>query len=196
MPLGYLNLDGCLIENPRIGDTTDAELFVQDQMDTITCAKHKHKPSTILVQELSKTITLTQDVDGYAYIMANHLLAFINAVELLHHYTSDLYAVLRLVALFPNMYDFLRKPSPLSIPKTDYKVARHIVIGVTRMLQHCGSRANPKSPPHEIHEVCYAFICRLKTYYPDISVKNVHADAEDPQIDMDAKTRSEYEQSF
>ena len=101
MPLGYANLDGCLIENPRIGNTTDAELFVQDQMDKITCAKQQHKPSTILVHELSKTITLTQDADGYAYIMANHLLAFINAVELLHHYTSDLYAVPKLYGLVP-----------------------------------------------------------------------------------------------
>ena len=198
MELGYMDLNELLIENPCIGDTMDAELFVQAQMDNITSAKHKHKPSTILVYELSKTITLTQDADGYAYIMANHLLAFINSVELLHHYTSDLYAVPRLVALFPNIYDFLRKPPPLPIPKTDYEVARRKVIGVARMLQHCGSRANPKSPPHEIHEVCYAFICRLKTYYPDISVKHVHADAEDPQIDkyMDAKTRSDHEQSF
>ena len=102
------------------------------------------------------------------------------------------------MALFPNIYDFLRKPPPLSIPKTDYEIARHKVIGVGRMLQHCGSRANPKSPPHEIHEVCYAFICQLKTYYPNISVNNVHTDAEDPQIDkyMDAKTRSEYKHSF
>ena len=41
-------------------------------------------------------------------------------------------------------------------------------------------------------------ICRLKTHYTDISVRHVHADAEDPQIDkyMDAKTRSEREQSY
>ena len=69
MELGYLDLDGLLIENPRIGDTTDAELFVQNQMDRIISAKRDHKPSTILVNELSKTITLSQDADGYAHVM-------------------------------------------------------------------------------------------------------------------------------
>ena len=158
----------------------------------------QHKPSTILVHELSQTITVTKNADGYARIIANHLLAFIHAIELLHQHTSDLYAVPKLVALFPNIYNFLTEPPPLPIPKTDYEIARHRIIGVARMLQHCGSRANPKSPPHEIHKVCYTFICRLKSYYPDISVKNAHADAEDPQIDkyMDTKTRSEYKQSF
>ena len=183
MELGYLDLNELLIENPCIGDTIDAELFVQSQMDKIISAKRDHKPSTILVYELSKTITLSQDANGYAHVMAIHLLAFIDSVERVHHYTSNLYAVPKLVALFPNIYEFLRKPPPLSPPKTDYELARYKVIGVARMLQHCGSRANPKSPPHEIHEVCCAFIHRLKTYYPDISVKHVHADAEDPQID-------------
>ena len=199
MELGYLDLDGeLLIENPRIGDTTDAELFVQKQMDLIISAKRDHKPSKMLVQELSKTITLSDDAEGYAHVMANHLLAFIDAVDRLHFYTRNLYAEPKLVALFPNIYEFLRKPPELPLPKTDYESARYKVIGVARMLQHCGSRANPKSPSSEIHEVCYAFICRLKTHYPDISVRHVHADAEDPQIDkyMDAKTRSEREQSY
>ena len=93
MELGYLDLDGLLIENPRIGNTTDAELFVQNQMDHIISAKRDHKPSMILVYELSKTITLSQDADGYAHVMANHLLAFIDAVDRLHHYTRNLYAV-------------------------------------------------------------------------------------------------------
>ena len=199
MELGYLDLDDeLLVENPRIGDTTDAEIFVQKQMDLIISAKRDHKPSKMLVEELSKTITLSDDAEGYAHVMANHLLAFIDAVDRLHFYTRDLYAVPKLVALFPNIYEFLRKPPELPLPKTDYELARYKVIGVARMLQHCGSRANPKSPSSEIHEVCYAFICRLKTHYPDISVRHVHADAEDPQIDkyMDAKTKSEREQSY
>ena len=99
--LGYLDLDDLLIEDPRIGDTTDAELFVQKQMDLIISAKCDHKPSKILVQELSKTITLSEDAEGYAHVMANHLLAFIDAVDRLHLYTRNLYAVPKLMALFP-----------------------------------------------------------------------------------------------
>ena len=143
-----MNLEGCLIEDPRIGDTTDTELFIQKQMDKITCAMQQHKPSMILVYELSKTITLTQNADGYARIMVNHLLAFIHAIDLLHQYTGDLYAVPKLAALFPNIYNFLMNPPPLPVPKTDYEIARHRFIVVARMLQHCGSRANPKSPPY------------------------------------------------
>ena len=60
MELGYLDLDGLLIENPRIGDTTDAELFVQNQMDHIISAKRDHKPSTILVYELSSPVFLRE----------------------------------------------------------------------------------------------------------------------------------------
>ena len=198
MPFGYVNLEGCLIEDPRIGDVTDAELFIQNQMEKIACSIQQHTPSTILVHELSQTITLTENANEYARIMANHLLAFIHTIELLHHHTSNLHAVPKLVSLFPSIHQFLKEPPPLPVPKTNYEVARNRIIGVGRMLQHCGSRANPKSPPHEIHEVCYTFICRLKTYYPEISVKDIHADAEEPQIDkyMDAKTKSEYEQSF
>ena len=107
LPLGYVNLEGCLIEDPCIGDVADAELFVQNQMEKIACAMQQHTPATILVHELRQVITMTQDANEYARIMANHLLAFIHAIELLHHHTSDMYAVPRLMSLIPNINHFI-----------------------------------------------------------------------------------------
>ena len=52
------------------------------------------------------------------------------------------------------------------------------------MLNEGGKQANSESPVGAIHEVCYAFILRMRAYYTDISWTDIESKADEFQVDV------------
>ena len=73
----------------------------------------------------------------------------------------------------------------------DYALFRCRVIVIGRMLNAGGRRANTGNPPSTIHEVCYAFILRMRSYYTDITWKDIEPEAEEFQADIYSAVRAD-----
>ena len=193
IPLGFVNTTDCLIGNENLVDLTDAQGFVHQQKRAFMDKPEQLHPSTMLVNELKSVISDRTASVTFGATMANHLVAFLKTVECLHEHQTSLFAIPHLVALFPPLDDYRRNPPCLREPTTNYEAVRNEVIVIGRMLQDCGAKTYPDSPPREIHDVCYAYMCRMKAYYPEISMKDIHEDADEPQLDeySEVKARAE-----
>ena len=179
--LGYIDEDGYEPLVMSLCDTSDAEYYVQSQYNLyLTEMRHIHV-SEILVREL-RALTPGSDLgEEFATQRAQHILAFVTAVDQLHQRSNGLYAVPKLRALFPTINQYCEN---IPLPgDDDYALFRRRVIAIGRMLNGGGEQANSKGPVGAIHEVCYAFILRMRTYYTNISWTDIEPKAEEFQID-------------
>ena len=180
--LGYIDEDGYQPLVMPLSDTCDAEYYVQSQYNLyLTEMQHIHV-SDILVREL-RALTANSDLgEAFATQRAKHMLAFVTAVDQLHQRAHGLYAVPKLRSLFPTRTQYYEN---IPLPGDDnYALFKRRVIAIGRMLNEGGKQANSESPVGAIHEVCYAFILRMRAYYTDISWTDIEPMADEFQVDV------------
>ena len=164
--LGYIDEDGYQPLVMPLSDTCDAEYYVQSQYNLYLMEMQHIHVSDILVREL-RALTANSDLgEAFATQRAKRMLAFVTAVDQLHQRAHGLYAVPKLRSLFPTRTQYYEN---IPLPGDDnYALFKRRVIAIGRMLNEGGKQANSESPVGAIHEVCYAFILRMRAYYTDI----------------------------